>query len=106
MAGIPLRLLAGRNNNGACTDLFRTYVKDNFLMIRDSCSIVTPSGNSTGQFKNKSHALWMYLGLDARYCMIADYLNCIDGDTDLTLLSKLYLPDTPYLEALARKINR
>lgn len=102
----PLHILVVGNNNAAYTDAFRTYVKDNFERLRAQCSILTVNGRTTSRYANNSHAMWLDLGLDPKYCMTADLLNGIDGDTDLTLLTKVYLPDGPTLDAIAIKVNR
>lgn len=106
MAGIPLIDKIASNNNASHTDVFRTYVKDNFDEIRKNCTVLTVQGRSSTRYQNNSHALWIELGLDPKYCMIADFLNGIDGDTSLMYLTSIYLPDTNYLDSISRRINR
>lgn len=106
MAGISIASKLTKNNNAAGTDAFRTYIKDNYQTIKDSCTILSVRGSSTSRYKNNSHAMWIELGLDPRYSMIADYLNGIDGDTDLNLISSVYIPDTGMLDSISRRVNR
>lgn len=106
MAGQPLVSFVLPSDNACATTAFRYYLRDNFETIRNSCTVFEVQGRATSRYKNNSHAMWLDLGLDSHHCMAADFLNNIDGDTDLNLLSKVYLPDSRELDKIARKVNR
>lgn len=106
MAGVPLVNMVMGNNNAAHTDLFRTYIKDNLKEVKANCIHLTVDGAQTNRYKNNSHAMWLELGLDAKYCITADYINSIKGDTSLMYLSHVYLPDANYLDKIATRVNR
>lgn len=106
MAGIPLLHELTGNNNGSNTGVFRRYVRDNFEMIKANSTVLGVTGSLASQYNNNSHAMWIELGLDPKYCLVADYINGIEGDSDLTLLSTVYFPETSYLDELNRRLNR
>lgn len=105
MAGVPLVETIPGNNNASHTDVFRRYIKDNFEEVRANCTVISVDGRTTSQFQNNSSGMWIELGLDAKYILIADYLNGIDGEADLMYLDTIYLPDTRYLDEIARRVN-
>lgn len=106
MAGIELIDSVNFNNNSSNTTVFRNYIKDNLESVKKSCLVVEVTGRSGGRFKANNHGLWLEFGLDPRYCLIADFINGIDGDTDIDTLNTLYLPDGRYLDSIAQRVNR
>jgi len=106
MAVVALYKTMSRNNNSANTNIFRAYIRDMRATIIENCTELSVQGSKSTRYRNNSHALWIELGIDVKYCMIMDYINDIDGDTDLNLITTVYIPETSYLNSLARRINR
>ena len=106
MAITPLYELLIKNNNGINTNKFREYIRDNFEEVKASCSVVQVKGNISSRYKSRSHSMWLELGVDPRHCLICDFINGINGATDLNLIYQVYIPDGGYIDTLARKVNR